>query len=167
MELQEFYDYKDRLMADLCTNPAIVDIVTGKQNAEVPNRSLPYTQIFPFEYVPDTIDDAKTFICFDVDITKVSNKTFYVPVIYIWVFTHKSKMRLDTGGVLVDRLSTEIDKMLNGSRFYGLGELELYSVGRFTPTDDYKGRVMAYITRDFNRSAPKPIPANRKHPNGV
>ena len=164
MELQEFYDYKNRLMMDLCSNKRIVQLVTGEEEPEVPNRDLPYEQIYPFQFIPETENKARTFICFDVDILKAPNKTFYYPVIYVWIMAHKSKMRTETGeGCLTDLISSEIDHMLNGSRMYGQGELELGPVNRFIPTTDYLGRAMVYYTRDFNRSpGQKPTPINRK-----
>lgn len=165
MELQEFYDYKNRLMMDICSNEKIVKLIRGEDNVIVPDRKLPYEQVYPFQYIPETENDARTFVCFDVDILykRQTNKTFYYPVIYIWVMAHKSNMRLKEGGVLTDTITSEIDHMLNGSRLYGQGELELGPVERFIPTTDYLGREMVYYTRDFNRSpGQKPTPINRK-----
>ena len=163
MQLKEFYDYKNRLMMDLCCNKEVVQLMTGKSDPTVPNHDLPYTQIFPFEYIPETENDSRTFICCDVDIISVQNKTYYVPVIYIWVFAHKSRQRLPKGGLTVDSIVSEIDTMLNGSRFYGLGELDLDSVRRFSPITDYFGKVMTYYAKDFNRKPmQRPIPGNRK-----
>ena len=167
MHLEEFYDYKNRLMKELCSNAEIVKLVTGNEDAAVPNHGLPYTQIFPFEFIPETVEEGKTFICFDVDIASVHNQTLYFPVIYIWEFTHKSRMRTPNGGILNDRLAAEIDKQLNGSRFYGMGKLRLHSVQRFSPITDFLGRTMTYYTTDFNRpstsqNANLPSPSNRK-----
>ncbi len=163
MELQEFYDYKNRLMRDLCSNEDIVRLVTGVEEPTVPNKDIPYEQIFPYQFIPETENNARTFICFDVDILKAPNKTFYNPVIYIWVLVHKSKMKTDGMGCRTDAITCAIDHMLNGSRMYGQGELELGPVERFIPTTDYLGRGMVYYTRDFNRSpGQKPTPGNRK-----
>lgn len=162
MKLEEFFDYKNRLMKDLCCNEEIVRLITDNNDADVPNHTLSYSQIFPYEFVPETVDDGKTFICFDVDIANVENKTFYTPVLYVWVFTHKSKMRLDAGGLRLDIMASKINDLLNGSRFYGLGELELKNVSRFSPITDYQGRALTYVARDFNRSSTHSIPANRK-----
>lgn len=163
MLLDEFFDYKNELMKTLCCNENVVRLVTDSTKAPVPNYDLAYQQIYPYEFVPETVDDGKTFICFDVDIADVQDKTFYLPVVYVWVFTHKSKMRLSEGGIRTDKLAVEINKELNGSRYFGLGELELYSVGRFSPIADYQGRVLTYSAKDFNRVSPsKRPPANRK-----
>lgn len=162
--LEEFFDYKNLLMKDLCSNEDVVKLITNNEEAAVPNNKLPYTQIFPYQNIPETVDEAKTFICYDVDIIAVDNKTFYTPVIYIWICTHKSKYRCESGGVLLDKLSIAIDKMLNGSRFYGLGELKLDSVTRFIPVADFMGREMIYYAKDFNRpwSTVGSSPSNRK-----
>lgn len=163
MYLKEFFDYKNLLMKELCSNENIVRMVTNNEYAVVPNHGLPYTQIFPYEYVPETVDDAKTFICFDVDIVRVPNKTFYMPVLYLWLFTHKSLLRQKDGGLLLDNVSQEIDQMLNGSKYFGMGDLNLESVTRFAPILDYQGRVLTYSTVDWNRPVgPRKSPTNRK-----
>lgn len=167
MNLEEFFDYKNLLMKEICTNETIVKLVTDKEESKIPNHNLAYTQVYPYEYVPETVDNGQTFICFDVDVAGVINKTFYVPVLYVWVFTHKSKFRLPEGGVRIDKLSSEVNKILNGSRYYGLGELDLNSVGRFSPVKDYKGRVLTYYAKDFNRSGSKQPPSNRKSPSST
>lgn len=164
MQLEEFYGYKNLLMKDLCENEAIVKIVTGNEDARVPNHDLPYTQIYPFEFVPETVGDGKTYICFDIDIVSVPNKTYLTPVIYVWVFTHKSLLRLPNGeGCLLDKLCIEVNQMINGSRFFGLGVTKLDSVRRFAPIKDYLGRCLTYYTLDWNRPKDKNWngPANR------
>ena len=168
MELNEFFDYKNQLMEDLITNPEIVRLLNDKcviDEKQNPNELI-YTQIFPYEYVPDVVDDASTFICFDMDIQKTMNKTFLIPAIYIWVFTHKKLLRLqNNNGIRTDKICAEIAKTIDGSRYYGLGELNLTSIKRFSLADNFQGRVMTFQAQDFNRLSPsgKPIPSNRKH----
>lgn len=154
MLLEDLDDYKNTLMEELCKDKDIVWLLTKNSKAKVPNYNLPYTQIFPYEYVPETVDEAKSFICFDVDAVKVPNKTFYFPYIYIWEFTHISNMRMpEGGGIRIDRIASSIDKILNGSRIYGMGELELKKVTRFSPSNDYLGRVLVYATKEWNRTS--------------
>lgn len=164
MQLQEFFDYKNQLMKDLLTNDEIVrlldvDGVTA-ENAEV----LAYDRVYPCEYIPDTVQDGYTFICFDVDISRANDKTYLSPTVYIWVFTHRSKLRLPEGGIRTDKLCNEICKAINGSREYGLGELSLYACKRFAPMTDYQGKVMTFFAKDFNRQHDmnKYTPSNRK-----
>ena len=163
MNLQEFYDYKNQLMEDLLTNEKIVKLVDDSIPMDQA-ITLAYSRVYPCEYVPETVQEGKTFICFDVDIQMSVNKTFLLPTLYVWVFTHRSKLRLPEGGVRTDRLCAEICETINGSRKYGLGELNLYAVKRFAPMTDYQGKMMTFHAKDFNRQydPQKYIPVNRK-----
>ena len=164
MQLDEFFNYKNQLVNDLITNERIVQLLSDNGEVRCKSEQLIYSQVFPYEYVPDTIVHGQTFICCDVDIQEADSKTFLRPVLYIWVFTHKSKMRLPEGGVRVDKLCSEIAKKINGSRYYGLGELGLSSCRRFAPISDYQGKVLTFKTRDFNRMSPsgRSAPSNRR-----
>lgn len=166
MYLDEFFDYKNQVMNDLLTNRNIVKLI-GDDIDPCHPEDLIYKNVFPYEYVPETVEEGATFICCDVDLLaegERTNKTVYKPVLYIWVFTHKSMLRLPEGGVRTDKLAHEITKVLNGSRFYGMGELELYSVRRFAPMMDYQGKQIVFHARDWNRPHPtgKQMPINRK-----
>lgn len=164
MYLEDFFDYKNQLMKDLLTNEAIVKLLDVEgvtvENAE----ELAYSRVFPCEYVPETVQDGHTFICFDVDVMRVSDKTFLSPTLFVWVFTHRSKLRLPEGGVRTDKLCNEICKAIDGSREYGLGELNLYSCRRFAPMTDFQGKVLAFSTKEFNRQydGSRYTPSNRK-----
>lgn len=162
-QLDELFDYKNRLMEDLLTNESIVALIN--ENVTPDNsRSLCYTQVFPCEFIPDTVEEGKTFVFFDVDIQRTINKTYLSPTIYIWIIAHKSKLRLPEGGVRTDKLCAKIADAINGSRRYGLGELNLYSIKRFAPLTGFTGKVMTFHATDFNRlhNPNKPIPSNRK-----
>ena len=165
MQLEELYDYKNQLMEDLLTTDSIVELLVDEDYPVEDVSELAYKNVFPCEYVADTIEDGRTIICFDVDVQKSVNKTFLLPTLYVWVFAHRSKLRLpDGGGVRTDKICSEICKKINGSFKYGLGELELYSVRRFDPLSDYLGKCMTFYARDFNKvfDPKKEIPANRK-----
>ena len=163
MNLKEFYDYKNQLMNHLLTNEKIVGLI--RDGATVDNAaSLMYTQVFPYEYVPETTEVSTTYVCSDVDITSAENKTFLYPTLYVWVFTHKSLLRLPEGGVRTDELASAICEAINGSMLFGLGQLEFYSSKRFAPMTDYQGKCLVFHAKDFNRQYDpnRFIPGNRK-----
>lgn len=163
MNLQELFDYKNQLMKDLLTNETIVKLIDEDATLETA-KSLAYDVVFPAEYIPYTAEHGKVFICFDVDIQKSLNKTFLLPTIKIWVFSHSSKLRLPEGGIRVDALCSEIAKAINGSRYYGLGQLELESVARYAPLTDWVGKVMTFNATDFSKvyNPKASIPKNRR-----
>lgn len=164
MQLEDFFDYKNQLMEDILTTESIVKLID--ENIDLSDVSkLAYNQVFPCEYVPETVQKGQTFVCFDVDVQKSFNKTFLLPTLYVWVFSHRSKLRLPKGGgIRTDKICSEICKKINGSFKYGLGELELYSVKRFAPMTDYQGKVLTFYAKEFSRvfDPKKEIPSNRK-----
>lgn len=166
MQLEELFDYKNKLAEDLLTTPSILELINDTVPLENAH-SLMYKQVFPLEYVPETVEHGSTFVCCDVDVLSLPGKTFYKPVLYVWVFAHKSNIRCKSGGVLTDRLCSEICSKINGSMEYGMGELEFDSVKRFAPMTDYQGKVMTFFGKDFNRvfNPKKSIPTNRKNGN--
>ena len=123
MNLEEFFDYKNRLMHDLLTNEKILELLKDEANPTKKPEDFVYSQVFPYEYIPETLEYGMTFICCDVDVQQSMNKTFLAPVVYVWVFSHKSKLQLPEGGLRTDKLAAEIAKTINGSRFYGLREV--------------------------------------------
>lgn len=163
MQLQDFFDYKNKLMEDILTEKEIVSLI-NEEVAFKDAATLAYSQVFPYEYIPQTVQEGYTFVCFDVDISSAVGKTFYIPTIYVWVFSHRSRLRLPKGGVRPDKLCSEICKKINGSRFYGIGELRLTSAKRFAPITDYQGKLLTFNTREFSKvfDGKRPIPSNRK-----
>lgn len=169
MNLAEFYDYKNQFFGDVCTNETLVKLINEEKTLQTAEE-LMYTQLFPYEYIPETIEHGHTFICCDVDIAVSSvrqNKTMrliYKPVIYIWVLVHKSKLRLPQGGVRYDAICSEIASTINESLEYGIKGLQLTSVKRFTPLTDYQGKVLTFTAEDVNwvYDPHRTIPQNRK-----
>ena len=167
MYLSELFDYKNLLMKEICSSQAVASLITDNPDQTVPAKDLIYSQVFPYEFIPETVDMGQTFICFDVDVAKTLERPYYLLYLYVWVFTHKSKMRLEKGGVRVDEIVNELDKILEGHKCFGLGDLKLHSVERFTPITDYQGRVLTYTAVDINKlnndkAHAKQIPKNRR-----
>lgn len=164
LRLEEFYDYKNQFMNDILTDEQILQLLSEDGAFGHTGSEFAYQCVFPYEYVPTTTERATTFICCEVDITKVYDKTFYQPTMYVWLFTHKSRVRLPQGGIRVDKLASRIDEILNGSWNYSLGQFSLESCKRFSPIEEYQGRSMVYRGTDFNMdsSTRRAIPSNRK-----
>ena len=164
MYLDEFFYYKNQFMDDIMHTPEIIGLMTDDPIIIADPTLLIYKQIFPFEYIPQTIEHGHTYICCEVDVKRVFNSNKLQGIINIWEFTHKDKLRLPQGGVRTDALAHEIDKKINGSFWYGMGTLELNSVSRFAPINDWQGKMMVYQTKEVNRLNPtdKQRPINRK-----
>lgn len=108
------------------------------------------THIYPYDFLPDTSEDAFAYLCFDVDITSSTDSLTKNLKIYIWVFCHQSIIKTENG-MRIDLLAEEIEKTLNGNIKLGLGSTELDFSRRLVPAPGYVGRVMGFNFKDFNR----------------
>lgn len=165
MHLEEFFDYKNTFVKDILTDKEIVELIDPNHMYKTPKDML-YDNVNPFEFYPETIEKGKVYVCCDVDVKNTGAKPYYTLALYVWIFAHKSVLRLEKGGVRVDALCGKIDEKINGSFNYGLGELELHSVQRFAPLADYTGKMLTYYATDFNRvhqNENKVLPSNRRN----
>ena len=149
MYLEELSKYKIEIMKRLCLSKEIQSLILFSES-ENQGKEMMYKNIFPYAFIPDTVTDASTFICFDLEIQRVQNRTFKDINMLFWIFTHQSLMRTENG-IRTDIIANEVDKILNGNKNFGLGTSELKKVLRINPAKDYHGRTLIYKTVDFNR----------------
>lgn len=65
MQLEEFYDYKNQLMGDILTNKNIISLLDSDISFDDASK-LAYTQVFPCEYIPDTVEHGNTWVSLGV-----------------------------------------------------------------------------------------------------
>lgn len=150
--LEEFTTYKQTLMQAVCTNDKIVELLKSENDpANITGRDMRYKRIFPYNYVPLTIDHATTFVCFSVTAPRAKSGIISTLKLVVWVFTHQNLMKTKYG-MRTDLLVSEIDKVLNGSTKYGLGKVEFQSCDIFTvPCEGYVGLCSVYTVDEYNR----------------
>lgn len=154
--LSNLTEYKNRFMEFLINNKQICSLLTDTDGESIPYDNLKYTQIFPYDFIPDTIDEQKTFICFDVDIPRVKTLAVTDVYLYVYVFTHKDLMRIPQKGIRPDLICHVIDTAINGDTTWGFEKLELESCTRMSPPGhDMRGRVLRYRVEDWNRFGDK------------
>lgn len=149
MYLEELSKYKIKIMKALCMSRSIQQLILLKESVNE-GREMMYTNIFPYSFIPDTVTKASTFICFEIEVKRVLNRTFKDINILFWIFSHQSLIRTEEG-IRPDVLANEVDKMFNGNRDLGLGTTELKLVTLINPAKDYHGRTLVYKSTDFNR----------------
>lgn len=162
--LYDIYRYKNRLMGEIVTDEKLVKLINPDYTLDDAPKLI-YQQVFPYEYIPQTIDSGYTYICFDVDVSKVTGRSILSPVLYIWVMSHRSKLRLTEGGVRPDTICSILYDKLDGSKYYGMGSLQFYAAKRFAPLTDYQGKLMTFTMEEYSRGAENirpSIPSNRK-----
>jgi hypothetical protein len=125
-----------------------------KENLEDP-YSLMYERVFPYRFVPATIEVQGTFLTLGVNGFRRMQEGFKVyddyqaGEIYFYFFTHVDLMRTDSG-VRQDLILGEISKMFDGTRGIGMGELKLRYVNElWIHNNKFGGYSIAFTISDF------------------
>lgn len=157
--LDELVEYPQYIVSYLANSPAIRDLLADKINAtveDIEDNQGGYKYIFDYDYVDDTTQDTRAYICLEGFIDKVNNDHILSMVINVNVFCHKKYMHLNhktfkgLKGNRRDNLIRYVDKLLNGERF-GIGKMELVGMRAINTPQNYTGVLCAYRLYDFNR----------------
>ena len=62
-------------MKRLCLNSKIQSLILLSESQNH-GKEMVYKYIFPYAFVPDTVTNSSTFICFDLEVQRVQNRTF-------------------------------------------------------------------------------------------
>ena len=150
--LNEITAYKSRMMQAFCTSPELTPLLTIDGEKELSGKALMYSRVFPYAHVPNAVENAKSFVCFKVDVINVVNDVIKTMQITVYCISHQNLLRLPDGkGLRPDVMAAQIDKIMNGNTEFGLGKVELVTAKEFNPITNYSGREAVYRVKDFNR----------------
>ena len=150
MYLEEIPKYRDTIVEQFIKSEKIVSLLGSDDDGNEEPSGLVYKYIFPFDHIVDKTTTAGNYICFDIVAPRVVSRAFVDFRIYIWIISHDRWMQTPQG-LSTDLLSIEIERIMNGSKNFGLGTVELTNWDRFVPADGFHGRMLVYRTVDFNR----------------
>jgi len=151
-------EYKYNVLLKLITNNDLVKALIFNEEdflnhnlGSFDSISLIYSQIFPYQYTMNIVDEMKTYITMSFGNYKYVNNVLKSGIFSLYIFTHKQLMKTDNG-LRTDYILDQIDTMFNKKRGVGSFSLELYSGGDFKVNDDYFGSVISYKFTDFQGS---------------
>lgn len=163
MNLEEIGIFKNRVVSKLIHDKNIVDVLLNSdKEKEDPDVALLGTDgtgkdgcVFEFEFVPDTQEMAKTFLCVEVIPEKTSGDSVTEMTVYVFAYCSKNIMqtyrRKGNAGTRIDILISDVDKILNGNDEFGIGPLEWAGSDIYKPAQVYYGRVVMYKVSSFRR----------------
>lgn len=150
--LNEITAYKSRMMQAFCMSDELAPLLSVEGEDDLTGKALMYTRVFPYAHVPNTTENAKSFVCFKVDAIAVKNDFIKTIQITVFCISHQNLLRLPGGkGLRTDVMAFQVDKIMNGNTEFGLGTVELVSSREFNPITGYCGRETVYRVKDFNR----------------
>ena len=151
--LQEVYELKYKITYSLIDNQ---DIVTTLDNHVTDPSSLVGTNIFPFLYIPSSEDVsnkvARTYICFDIFIPSIVNRSVKNSELHFYIFSHKNIMLMDNGYTRVDYIQSKIDEMFNGSTKFGIDKMNLKRSLPLTIDEVHSGKELVYDIETINQN---------------
>lgn len=163
MNLKEIGEFKNKVISKLIHDDNVVDVLIGKNknkdNKEELLLGIDETGkngcVFKFEYVPDTQEMSKTFLCVEVIPDKTNGGSVTDMYLYIFIYCSKDIMqtyhRNQSSGTRIDILASDVDRILNGNSDFGIGPLEWDSSNIYKPAQIYYGRVLVYSVSAFRR----------------
>lgn len=151
---------KNDMLIAMQNDKAIVDALGIQEDEDVEN--LMKVRFFPYWFVPQTSEIVKTYICIEAGLeafekrysTEISEKTYDIATIRIYVLSHQDDICMDKAGISAlrtDYLSCLIDEKFNGSTEFGLGKMQRISNNPFSLKDNvYRYREIVFKALDFN-----------------
>ena len=164
MNLEEIGSFKNKIVSKLINDSYILDALLGDiNNVEDPETALLGKDgsgnggcVFKFEYIPDTQENSKTFLCVEVVPQETDGDTITNMIIYVFAYCSKNLMqtyhRKGQAGTRIDILVSDIDKVLNGNSEFGIGPLEWAGSSIYKPAQPYYGRMLVYRVGTFRRA---------------
>lgn len=149
---QAITDFKNATIAKLIGSDELMRAM-GNDDIEANDEAV-YRYIFPFFYIPYTIEEAHSYICMRVNMTGLNelNDSFGKFSLKIWVITHQDIMKISGvgGATRVDYMGNLIEGLLNGSDAFGTQRLRLVTNTEDSVDMRHRCRILTFTTQDFS-----------------
>jgi len=145
-------EVKDRVVEMILSSQKVVDLIADDKYKTAPAPGLMYRRVFPFVFIPQTVDRASALVCVEANITSVKSDTVCDVELIIVTMCHGDTMRTDFG-TRIDALADEIDELFNHSRELGIGRVTpsvRYPTDYSLPNYGYVARKVKYTIPNFN-----------------
>lgn len=160
--LDELVEYKNQIVNLIENSQDIMSLLVGIQNVDM-NSDKVYSaydnQIFDYSFIMDTQLSENTFLLIEVETKGRPTGTCKNMEVFVQIICHKDNMKL-TGfkgvkGNRRDNLARQIAKLLEGSKFFGIGRLQLSDCYAVNVPSPYSSTMIVFRTPDFVRSGYK------------
>lgn len=148
----EVIEYRKKIMNELCRDKEILKLFDAL-NMDHPEDELPFSKIFPHEYIPETITKTERFINFDMRADLDSkNKVLKDLTIWFFVVCHEDVVPYFEDGrqfLWYDKAVCALDELFSDKNVFGIGKIELVSNAPYYPQQKFKGRQLTFKIIDF------------------
>lgn len=156
--LDQLVEYPAKALHKIGTNKDVVALLLDDWNVDMDSDAADAVfdqYLFDYLYVDSTTDEARAYICSEIEVGNPKSITMQDFRLYVTVICHKNFMKLDPRkcsgliGNRRDNLVRSIDLLLNGSDIFGIGTLCLASVKTIASPAGFTTRELTYKISDF------------------
>lgn len=156
--LDNLIQFKATVASALSNSQKVAGLILNDPDVDMesePVMDLLDTNIYQYDYLDDTVERGDAFIMVDCDMVRRPSSSIMECEVYVQVVCGKSYMKLKPSvfpgvqGTRLDNLVRQIDMLLNESREFGIGRLELKSVITAATPPKFSSKLITYSTPDF------------------
>lgn len=118
-------EWKNKAIALVLEQDEIIDLL---EMSDEEGDDPMYTRIFPYNHIPQTIEETKVYITFTVTVPKITfNKIWAYPRLTVRVIAHQERMKLNLAGISATRIDYIAKLIVNllTKEDFGFGKLQL------------------------------------------
>lgn len=148
----EIGEFKLTLIRKLIANQDIVQLLDPNGQAEYPD-DLIYENIFPYNRIPETEQEVKTYVTVMVNAVSLQKNNDVVRNISVTIriYSHLDMMKVPgSNSNRIDLLSAKIDEICNESQDFGIGYMKLSSNIEHVMDSKHLFREMIFTTDSLN-----------------
>lgn len=148
----EIGEFKLTLIRKMIANDDIVKLLDPNGEAEYPD-DLIYENIFPYNRVPETEQEVKTYITVMANVTMIParNDITRKVAILVRIYSHKDLMRVKgSNSDRIDLLAAKIDEIMNESYDFGIGYVQMGSSTEHVLDSKHFYRELVFNTDSLN-----------------
>lgn len=149
--LSELTEIKRKIANLIVNDEMLVELISGERGRQLPAADLIGRNVYMYDYVDDTLKDARTLVCIEIDEGDFTSPTARDFELHIYVCVHKSQMNfIDENGrgqVRRDLIASRIDALLNNRTDLGFQKLKPLRGYRIIFSSDFRTKDMVYTAK--------------------
>lgn len=155
--IDQLVDYNQLVVNKILASKEVMSLIANDPNIDLDSEAAAEWEehVLDHAWVDDTVQEAGAFVTVDVDIPEISSGTIQEMRVYVQVLVSKTYMPLSPSlfkgvkGNRRDNIVRQIDMLLNGSREFGIGRLDLTNIRTVNTANKFAGKLMTYEVYDF------------------
>lgn len=161
--LDEIIDYNSEAINKIISSTEVMRLISNELNYNPDDEAAERWEehVNDHNWVDDTIQEVTAYVLIDSEMVKAPSGSVKTMALYVQVVCHKQYMKLDSDmfpgvkGNRRDNICREIDLLLNDSKDFGIGRLELTSATLANAPEGFTSRVLTYQVPDFAKERSK------------